>query len=113
MKWIRPTDQLPPQGKKILYFKNGDIYVVQRFAELWLPIPFYDSVFAFYDEPELWCDIEPPENYTGKVFVKSPKDKDGNLMTIDELEIRYPKEYKKLIEIKKDFWEKICKEMFR
>ena len=106
---MRPKDKLPPQGKKILYFKNGDIYVVQRFAEMWLPIPFYDSKYAFHDEPDLWCDIEPPENYTGKIFVKSAKTEDRHLMTIDEFQMYCPSEYEKLINSQKELWEKNIK----
>lgn len=104
MKWIKPKDELPPQGKKILYFKNGDIYVVQRFADLWIPMPFYDSEFAFHDEPELWCDIKPPNELTGKVHVLPINCK--RALDMDELEAFYPDLYQDFIDAQRKVWVK-------
>ncbi len=101
MEWKKPKDELPPQGKKILYFKKGDIYVVQRFADLWVPIPFYDSEFSFHEEPDLWCDITPPEGYTGKLNYSV---KNGRMIDTDELEMFYPEKHKELVEIQRKIW---------
>jgi hypothetical protein len=103
MEWIDPKDELPPQGKKILYFKKGDIHVVQRFGDLWLPIPFYDSQYAFHDAPDLWTDIIPPEGYTGKVFFMVPEDT-ARMFDADEYEMFYPEQYKELVESQREMW---------
>ena len=113
MNWIDPKIELPdgkhlpPQGKKILYFKQGDIYVVQRFGKYWLPIPFHDSSFTFHDEPDFWADIISPTGYTG--FLRLVVD--GVLYTIDDLEIHHPEVYASLIHGTKTFWkirDKFC-----
>lgn len=101
MQWIKPSDELPPQGKKILYFKKGDIYVVQRYGSLWIPIPFHDSKFAFHDEPELWCNIVPPKGFSGQVYLIP---KGYRKMDVDELEMFLPEVYNELIERKKEIW---------
>jgi hypothetical protein len=94
MDWINPNDQLPPQGKKIIGFYAGDIYVVQRFGPYWVPIPFRDSQFRFSEAPELWADIEPPGNYTGKLHVFVT----GEKYDIDAFEKYFPVKYQELIE---------------
>ena len=104
MKWINPKKQLPQQGKKILYFKNGDIYVVQRYADLWVPIPFYDSEFAFHEQPQLWCDIRPPNGLTGKVHVWPEDSK--RMLDLDELESFYPDLYQDFIDAQRSVWVK-------
>lgn len=90
MDWISPKDRLPPQGKKILYFDNGDVYVVQRFGEFWLPIPFTDSKYAILCEPQLWSDIHLPEPFTGRVYVSV---KNSSPLDIDSLEREHPRIY--------------------
>ena len=104
MKWISPKDQLPPQGKKILYFKKGDIHVVQRFKDLWLPVPFYDSEFAFHDEPELWCDITPPNGLVGKLLFLPEDNK--RLLDLDEIQLFYADLYEYFIEEQRKIWVK-------
>jgi hypothetical protein len=103
MKWISPKDELPPQGKKILYLKNGDVYVVQRFKELWLPVPFYDSEFTFHEEPELWADIELPNGLTGKMKFQLHS---GKMMEVDDYEMFYPDDYEELVEEQRKLWGK-------
>lgn len=103
MEWKKPSDELPPQGKKILYFKKGDIYVVQRFGDLWLPIPFYDSEFSFHDEPELWCDIIPPKGLTGKLHFAVGG---SRMVDTDEFEMFYPESYKELMQDQRTLWMK-------
>jgi hypothetical protein len=100
MKWIKPSDKLPPQGKKILYFLDGDLYVVQRFGMHWLPIPFADSKYGHFAPPKYWSDITPPEGLTGKMIVSV----DNDLFDIDELEIAHHYFYVRLVEsISKEF----------
>lgn len=94
MNWIDPKDKLPPQGKKILYFKNGDIYVVQKLAEHWIPIPFTDSIYAKLNTPDLWCDIEPPNGLKGYMRILV----DDTYYLVDELEIHHPDVYEEFIE---------------
>ena len=85
MNWIDPQDKLPPQGKKILWFSDGDCHVVQRFGKYWVPIPFVDSKHAHLNAPELWNDLYFPDPYKGLIQVSV--ENDDNLYTIDELEI--------------------------
>jgi hypothetical protein len=97
MKWIDPKDELPPQGKKILHFKSGDMKVVHRMGEYWFPLPFHDSKFTTIGPPDLWCDIIPPKGYTGKLFFRM-KGEDEH-MEMDYLEIHHNKFYKQIIEM--------------
>jgi hypothetical protein len=102
MEWIKPKDQPPPQGKKILYFKDGDIYVVQRFADLWLPIPFFDSQYSFTEEPDLWADFTPPDGYTGKLHVQPGED--GIKYDIDQCQKLFPEVYDLLVKVQRSNW---------
>jgi len=104
--WKKPSQELPPQGKKVLYFKKGDIYVVQRIGDMWLPIPFYDSVFAFTDAPELWADIDAPTGFTGKMMVGVK----GKIVDLDTLETQYPDTHTVLYTAQKEIWTKSLRE---
>lgn len=90
MIWIDPDKELPPQGKKVLWFKNGDCHVAQRFGKCWAAIPFTDARLAHFDPPDLWCDIYLPGTYEGFMRVMV----DEVLLTIDEMEKYHPFEYK-------------------
>ncbi len=105
MLWIDPKEELPPQGKQILYFKSGDIYVVQRFGDYWFPIPFYDSKFAFHDAPDLWADIIPPHGFSGKIRIVVP-DQPTEMHEIDYLEIYHPNTYREFVQMQKNRWVK-------
>lgn len=96
IKWIRPKDQMPPQGKKILWLLNGDCCVVQRIADYWLPIPFIESKYADYREPDYWADIEMPDGLTGRIRIIP--DNSFYALTIDELEQQHPEVYKKFVD---------------
>lgn len=100
MDWIDPKKNLPPQGKKVLYLKDGDVYVVQRFGKYWLPIPFFDSEYSLLDEPELWADIQLPQNLTGKIFFMI----DDAKYETDSFEKYYPEAYNEFIEATKEVW---------
>jgi hypothetical protein len=68
-EWIDPKDKLPPQGKKVLSWREGDCCVVQRFGDYWIPIPFTDSKFADTEPPEKWAEIDFPVGFTGMIRV--------------------------------------------
>lgn len=87
-KWFT-SNILPEQGKKILCMDRGDFYVAQRFGQYWFSIPFYDSTFSRYNEPELWCEIDFPENYKGYIKILI----DDENLTIDEAEKKHPDIY--------------------
>ncbi len=95
IKWIDPKLRLPPQGKKILYFSKGDIYVVQRFSHMWLPIPFLDSEYVFSEPPELWAEFNIPNNMTGKMHIIPEGHSD--MIDIDTFEKRFPNEYSEFL----------------
>lgn len=101
MNWISPKEKLPPQGKKVLWFGNGEAFVVQRFGDYWIPIPFFDSKYAFNNEPELWCDIEMPNELTGKIFVSVENEK---LVDIDTLEEIHKDVYERMIKTMLNMW---------
>lgn len=103
MKWIDPKDKLPPQGKKIIWFKSGDMCVVQRYGKLWCPIPFHDSRYACTMAPDLWADIEAPPGYTGKMYLGLSGHK--QLLDLDEIEMFYPLVYADFIQAARELWE--------
>jgi hypothetical protein len=94
IKWIDPKLRLPPQGKKILYFDRGDVYIVQRFDNMWLPIPFTEQKYDFTKPPELWSEFDLPGDYIGQMFLLVEKD----MVTVDEFERKHPEDYLELIE---------------
>lgn len=111
-EWNKPSEKKPPQGKKVLCMRKGDFYVAQRFKDYWFSIPFADSKYAFFKEPELWQDINFPDGYTGfmKILV-SPDDyilrfeeNPYKEINVDELEKHDPDAFYLLIEsLKKSF----------
>lgn len=104
MEWKSPKDEMPPQGKKILYFSKGDVYVVQRFGKYWLPIPFYDSQYSFHEQPEFWADIALPGNFTGFMKIGMIENEGRSIKTIDELEIEYPDDYREVLKRQLIMW---------
>ena len=95
-EWHSPKDKLPPQAKKVLCVNRGDFYVAQRFGEYFLPIPFCDSVHAKdnYEMPDRWQDIDFPFPFTGFMHFAV---EDGELLTMDQLEEKYPENYKEIV----------------
>ncbi len=67
MKWVKTEDQLPRQGTKVLWWKNGDCWVAWRFGEHWFPTIFLDSRLAVRCAPEMWAYIRYPKGFSGKV----------------------------------------------
>lgn len=100
MEWIKLSQyNLPPQGLKILCFKQGDLWVCRRFNydghSIWVEIPFGGNDGAILtDEPEYWAQVELLQGCTG--YMKVGMD-GGPLMTFDELEEKYPKDHKKFV----------------
>lgn len=87
--WKNPKVFIPDQGKKVLCMNKGDFYVAQRMGEYWLSIPFCDSKYAYSSPPDLWCEIDFPEGFTGKLHFGV----DGEMLDLDEFEKRYPDQY--------------------
>lgn len=93
-EWMKPKEDKPPQGLKVLCMHKGDFYVAQRMGEYWFSIPFADSKFSRYFEPELWQYINFPDPYHGKLLIMVS----GNVITMDMLEKEQPKIYKEMVE---------------
>ncbi len=106
-EWHKPKDKIPPQGKKILCMHKGDLYVAQRFSNYWFSIPFCDSKYAFYEEPELWQEIDFPNGLTGEMAVYASRDDPSNnnhsflekskAINMDEFEKQDPVAFQMLI----------------
>lgn len=92
--WISPEDKFPPQGRKVLWFKNGDISVVQRFGNNWLPILFIDSKYATNEEPDYWKFIEMPNGYRGEMKVSI----NDEMINMDQFEEKYPEKFAEFME---------------
>lgn len=105
MLWIKTKNRLPPQGKKVLCFTDGDCHVAQRFGKYWFPIPFTDSKFARIDPPQFWCDIVMPEPYEGRMRILIDK----GLYDIDTLQKKHKAAYRQFVNLllsqfRKDRW---------
>lgn len=93
MIYKNTSKQQPPQGTKIIWFKNGDAYIAQRFGDKYLTyIPGYCKIL---DPPDKWMIIPVPKPYTGYLKVKISDDE--KLLTVDELEKQYPEGYQDLL----------------
>jgi len=109
MEWYKPQDKKPEQGKKVLCVYRGDIYVAQRFGKYWFSLPFHDSKYSLYKEPDLWQEIDFPEGMIGKVlFLFEDEDslgkKNQELIDGDSLEKKCPAEFKEMVKwMKKSF----------
>jgi len=94
-QWISPKDELPTQGKKVLWLAHGDLQLVMRFDDFWLPIPFTDHKMCHIYAPELWQDIILPPPLEGKLKVMP--ENSNRLLDIDEVEMMEPEFYKSLV----------------
>jgi hypothetical protein len=93
--WQSPKVERPPQGVKVLWFDDGNIFVVQRYGDKYLAIiPNYAKLLP---EPKLWAHIEFPPGYEGITYL-TPKGSDQRL-TFDEFERDYPEDHKKFMEM--------------
>ena len=92
--WQSPKVQLPPQGRKILWFKNGDLFVAYRLGDKYLCVSPKGS--GLLEPPSLWMLAPLPDPYEGlmRVVLKSG----GDLITIDELELNSPIEYREFLD---------------
>jgi hypothetical protein len=93
--WQSPKVQLPPQGTKLLWFKNGDVFVAQRMGNKY--VAFIPGVAKLLSEPLLWKSIELPAPYTGVMLISC--EGENELMPLDELEIRHPESYREFIDM--------------
>ena len=94
-KWISPNDELPSQGKKILWLCDGDVQLAQRYNKFWLPMPFISHRHCNIHPPDLWQDIQLPEPMTGKIFIQVKGY--NRMIDVDELEFMEPEVYKDMI----------------
>lgn len=92
MDWQSPKVEQPPQGQKILWLKDGDVYVAQRFGDKYFT--YIRKAAEMLEHPTLWAYFEMPEPYTGQMKVSLD---DGDLMPIDDFEQNHPEEYKEFI----------------
>lgn len=105
MIWISTQYNHPPQGLKVLCFKNGDCWTAYRFSykdeNIWIAgvpscnlNPKRTYKMGRCDEPEYWALIpfeQLPGTYTGRMMIKA-KD-DDNLYDMDQFQVKYPKEH--------------------
>jgi hypothetical protein len=107
IRWIDPKLRLPPQGKKILYFDHGDIYIVQRFGKYWFPMPFFDSKFSkdiYKTTPQYWAEFDFPENYTGKM--KILPDGGNDFLDMDDFSKKHPILFEEFVRAQVNIFEK-------
>ena len=94
-EWQSPKVELPPQGVKFLWFKNGDCYVAQRFGSKYLI--FSPKAADLNEEPLLWKAIEFPPPYTGAMRF-GLKDND-QLVSADEFEKLDPQGFAEFVSL--------------
>ena len=101
--WNDLKDVKPPQGLKVLcLWGKGDYAVMQRFDDLYVPIPFADSSFATGEPPDFWRRIEFKKPNAGYIkFVI-----EDEILTLDELQEKYPETYNQFIKHVKEQFKK-------
>lgn len=101
-KWFKySTNNLPPQGLKILCFKKGDLWVARRIhykgKDYFLELPYGGDLGAIStDIPDYWMQLELPEGCTG--YMKLAID-GGDIMTFDELQRSDPESHEEFVEM--------------
>jgi hypothetical protein len=98
--WIKLTPlNPPPQGKKIVCFKKGDLWIARRLnhkgVDYYLEIQYDGKGSILTETPEYWIDTWLPEKYTG--YMKVSVD-DGPLLTFDELQQQNAEYHENFIE---------------
>lgn len=105
MQWINTQISPPPQGTKVLCFKNGDCWTAYRFSykdeNIWIAAvpscnlnPKRTYQMGKCDEPDYWASIpfeRLPGTYTGRMMVKAEGDE--KMYDVDEFQVIYPKEH--------------------
>lgn len=107
--WYKPSEKKPVQGKKVLCMHKGDLYVAQRLKDYWFSIPFHDSEYSRYFEPELWQEIDFPEGLTGIFNVII----DNQILTMDEVDKKYPMIFEEIVEAMKVNFDKYVDKEFQ
>lgn len=100
MQWIKfSKHNLPPQGLKIICFKQGDLWVARRFAykgkSIYVEIPYGGKNGSFRtDTPQYWMRLDLPEGYSGymKIGIEGSEP-----MTFDELQDKHPQDHEEFI----------------
>jgi len=92
-KWKSCKENPPDIGQKVLAFHKGDIYVVVRYEDHYLPMPFFDHYHALnLCFPEMWMELDFPEGFNGKMRVAI----DGEILDMPQYKCRHPEKYKEL-----------------
>ena len=100
-QWMKFSPyNLPPQGKKIICFKKGDLWVARRLnykgKDYWVEIIYGGIGSVLTDEPEYWMNLELPEGCTGYMLLGI----DGrDPINIDELQLTDPESHQKFVEM--------------
>lgn len=105
MEWHKPKDRMPEQGKKILCFLEGDVYVGIRFGKIWSSYPDIDSMCAIFVVPDLWSEIDLPGRFRGYVLFQ-PNHK-GPHLTLDQLELHDEAAYDEIMRMHEDMVKKM------
>jgi hypothetical protein len=100
MQWMKFSQyNLPPQGLKILCFRQGDLWIARRFEckgkSVYLEISYGgENGSILTDIPEYWMQLDLPDGYTGYMRIGI---EDHIVMTMDEYQQNFPKEHEEFV----------------
>jgi hypothetical protein len=99
VKWRDCVTDPSPVFKKVLCFRNGDLYVAMRIDEYYLPIPFSDHYFCkSLSKPQKWHQIPFPDGFTGETKISVTANL-NNVITMEECEKLHPKLYREFANV--------------
>lgn len=118
MEWIKFSKyNLPPQGLKILCFRQGDLWVARRLEldgeNFWMEVPYGGNMGAVLtDEPEYWMQLELPGTFTGYLKIGLEDINNGEPITLDEFQAKDPESHREFVHMmvhaaKKEFLTKV------
>jgi hypothetical protein len=92
-EWFECKKKQPELGKKVLCHKLGDIYVAMRLENYYIPVIFENHKYSKYlCDPDLWCEIDFPNELTG-YFMVAPKGLQGSILNLTECKSLHPDIY--------------------
>jgi hypothetical protein len=99
-QWIKFTPlNLPPQGKKIICFRKGDLWVCRRLhykgKDYWLEIQYAGGSSMLTDTPDYWMELDLPDGCTGYMLLGI---NGGDPITFDELQRIDPESHEEFVE---------------
>lgn len=100
MEWIKFSKyNPPPQGLKIVCFKEGDLWVAMRFEfkkeSYYIQLIHDGSGAVRTDTPDYWMKLDLPQGYSGLTKAKLLENEE--YMTIDELQLKDYDAHQKLV----------------